>query len=87
LSALNLLTDDQLANLRTNPVATVAQLVAFKDSPAFRSIPIDPAQISKLICVLLYPQHDPGPNCAWDGCFKSAPLDYYIDYPQSRRTV
>jgi hypothetical protein len=26
----------------------------------------------------MYPQHDPGPNSAWEQLFQSAPLSYYV---------
>jgi uracil-DNA glycosylase len=44
---------------------------------------LDYDTIARLKCALFYPQHDPGPNCGWEMLFQSAPLDYYINFPQS----
>ncbi|HEX4693200.1 uracil-DNA glycosylase family protein [Sphingomonas sp.] len=44
---------------------------------------LDSLTIDRLICALFYPQHDAGPNCAWERLFQNAPLDYYRNYPQA----
>jgi uracil-DNA glycosylase len=38
---------------------------------------LSPAFIEIILCLLFYPQHDPGPDCAWERLFHSAPLAYY----------
>jgi uracil-DNA glycosylase len=44
---------------------------------------LNPVVIDKLICALFYPQHDAGPNCAWERLFQQAPLEYYRNFPQT----
>jgi uracil-DNA glycosylase len=42
---------------------------------------LNPAVVAKLRCLLFYPQHDPGPDCAWEELFQGAPLDHYVNFP------
>jgi uracil-DNA glycosylase len=44
---------------------------------------LGPAVIDRLTCLLFHPQYDPGPDCAWEKLFSSAPLNHYISFPQS----
>src|SRR5262245_45351111 len=45
-------------------------------------IQIDPNVLKALVCLVLYPKHDPGPDCAWEELFERAPLAHY-QYPGS----
>lgn len=78
LNVLNFLSDDQITKLKERRISTVGDLVAHQEVPA----KINPAFLEKLICILSYPQHDPGPNCAWERLFQTAPQDAYINFPQ-----
>lgn len=40
----------------------------------------EPWVIDALVCIMLYPQHDRGPDCAWERLFEQAPLDHYVNY-------
>lgn len=81
LSDLGFLRADQVEALRQRGVSTAEDLVALQDRHWMPELKLDPGAISALICLLFYPQHDPGPDCAWERLFQSAPLDYYVGYP------
>jgi uracil-DNA glycosylase len=38
---------------------------------------INPGLWPILLCIFSYPKHDPGPPCAWEELFETAPLSYY----------
>ena len=42
---------------------------------------LDPSAVQQILCLLFYPQHDPGPNCRWEQLFNRAPLNYYTNFP------
>ena len=83
LTVVKFLGKDQITKLNANKIATVGDLITREDVPRIINAEIDFQLIETLICILLYPQYDPGPNCAWERLFRSAPLDYYINFPQS----
>lgn len=83
LSVLRFLSQDQIKKLEAQQVFTLDDLVARKDIFGSMGIQINPGLLHLLICILYYPQHDPGPNCDWEQLFQSAPLDYYVNFPQS----
>jgi len=83
LKILKFLSPDQVTELKGKNILTVGDIASVKDLSMLTGIGIDPSMFEKLICFLLYPQHDPGPDCAWERLFQSAPLNYYINYPQS----
>lgn len=80
VTVLNFLTDEQVKNLKAEKINTLSDLIQLKDNVRIIS-GINPASLELLICLLSYPQHDPGPNCAWERLFQSAPLSYYVTFP------
>src|SRR5215467_5760407 len=83
LNTLNFLSTVQVKKLQGQNVRTVGDLAKMRDTSAVTAIHVDAALLEKLICLLLYPEHDAGPNCAWERLFQSAPLDYYINFLQT----
>jgi uracil-DNA glycosylase len=77
LSVLSFLTAAQAKKLNAAGIAAVGDLAMVKDLSAL-VVKVDPGIIQRIVCLLSYPQHDPGPNCAWEQLFQSAPLSYYI---------
>lgn len=45
------------------------------------ALTLSAAVLDALRCVLFYPEHDPGPGCAWERLFEQAPLAVYQTYP------
>ena len=82
LKTLKFLTATQIKKLQAQSVHTVGDLAKLAQTSTLTILQIDPAILAILICLLLYPEHDPGPNCAWERLFQSAPLDYYLNFPQ-----
>jgi hypothetical protein len=76
LTVLKFFSAAQIQKLNTQHITTVAGLAGA--DIAKLSFKIDPNIIAILICLLHYPQHDAGPNCAWERLFQSAPLSYYV---------
>lgn len=83
LTTLNFLSTNQIKKLQSQNVLTVGDLAKLRERATLTAIRIDPALLEKLTCLLLYPEHDAGPNCAWERLFQSAPVDYYVNFPQS----
>jgi len=82
-SVLKSLSKDQVTKLKLNNIHTLADLLIKRDAINTIDIQIDQNLIQTLICIFFHPQYDPGPDCAWERLFQSAPLDYYINFPQS----
>ena len=76
LTVLSALTDEQVKKLNSQKINTLGDLVTRRD--LFKLVDF---QIDKLLCYLYHPQYDPGPNCAWEKLFQSAPLDHYVTFP------
>lgn len=83
VDVLKFLSADQVRKLQGLKVFTVGDLAALKDMSPFNGLKLDTAQLERMLCLLFYPQYDPGPDCAWERLFRSAPLDYYINFAQS----
>ena len=47
---------------------------------------IDPGILQRLVCLLFYPKHDPGPSCDWEKLFEAAPLATYTGYGSTFHT-
>ena len=77
LDVLKFLTKSQIKKLNTAGIATVGEFANIQNFEKF-DISLNPAVIQYLLCLTRYPQHDPGPKCAWEHLFQSAPLSYYI---------
>ena len=82
VTVLNFLSEDQVTKLKARKIFTVGDLITQKNIAGIVD-GLDPGFAERLICLLLHPQYDPGPNCPWERLFQSAPLDYYINFPQS----
>lgn len=65
-------------------IERIEQLLDLHKQDAILQLNIDPQMIENLICVLLYPKHDPGPPCRWARLFDKAPLDSYLNHPAKR---
>jgi hypothetical protein len=76
LSVLKFLSAAQVKKLNASGIATVGELASVKDLTKL-VVELNPSILHPLICLLSYPQHDPGPNCAWERLFQAAPLTYY----------
>jgi uracil-DNA glycosylase len=83
LGVLNFLSEGQITKLNAHKISTLGDLVDQRNRLGIVGVQIDPRLIGRLICILLYPQHDSGPDCDWERLFQSAPLNYYINFPHN----
>ena len=82
LSVLNFLDKDTIKKLNDRKISTLSDLTTARDL-AIREVQINPQLLESLICRLSYPQHDPGPDCAWERLFQMAPIDHYVNFSGS----
>lgn len=81
LAAAAFVDDEQQAAAAAAGVSTLGELALAGSEPWIGTLGIDPVRLDLLICALLYPQHDPGPDCGWERLFHQAPLDHYVQLP------
>jgi uracil-DNA glycosylase len=82
LTVLNSLSATQIRKLKAKRINTLGDLAVRQDIILGDNF-FTQEFWDKLICLLFYPQHDPGPPCAWEKLFQKAPLDHYINFPQA----
>src|SRR5690242_19284447 len=78
LEALRSATADWVAERGREGITSLGQLARLRNEGRIR---IDPLIFDTLVCLLFYPKHDPGPDCAWERLFEDAPLAYYAAFP------
>jgi uracil-DNA glycosylase len=83
LKVLNFLSGDQITKLKGLKISTVGDLASTRDVSQLVGVQIDARFLQNLICILFHPQYDPGPNCAWERLFQSAPLNAYLTFPST----
>jgi uracil-DNA glycosylase len=83
LSALEGLSAEHQRHLQNLGITRVQQLAIPKNIAALKQLQISPGLLHFLLCLVFYPQHDPGPDCNWEQLFRSAPLNYYASFAGS----
>ena len=83
VTVLKFLTAAQVKSLKSQKINTLSDLIKLSESDRVVGSQINPALLEQLICLLSYPQYDPGPNCPWERLFQSAPLNNYVNFPGS----
>jgi uracil-DNA glycosylase len=76
LTVLKSLSDEQVKKLNSEKINTLSDLVTQRHLTE-----IDKGLLDSLLCLLFHPQYDPGPDCAWEKLFQSAPLNHYVTFP------